>query len=302
MGCGSALPTRSNLPSSQLLELRNKQFLIDCGEGMQIRMRQMPVRVSRMNHIFISHLHGDHCFGLIGLICTLGMLGRTADLYIHAQPDLERLLQPLINYHGDGMLYKVHFEPFNPKEHAVIYEDRSVCVSTLPLRHRVPCAGFLFEEKPRLPHILPEQISRYNIPHSSINLIKQGAGFTTEDGTYIPHEQLTTPATSPLRYAYCSDTAYNERIIPLIQGVDCLYHEATFGSEMSERARHTMHSTAAQAATIAQKAQVGQLIIGHFSARHADQGRLFEEARSIFPNTILAHDGMRHEIRHAITS
>ena len=296
LGCGSALPTRINYPSSQLLELRDKQFLIDCGEGCQIRMRQYAVKTNRLNHIFISHLHGDHCFGLIGLLSSFGMLDRTADMHIHAHPDLEKILRAQLDYFCEGMPYKVFFEPINPSRHELVYEDRSVEVYSIPLKHRVPCCGYLFAEKERERHIIREMIDAYQVPVREIARIKQGADFVTEDGRVIANERLTTPATPAIRYAYCSDTAYSEKIIPWIEGVDCLYHEATFDSSMLPRAKETMHSTARQAAEIARMARVRQLIIGHFSARYTNQQLLLDEARSVFEATTLAKDGGVYKI------
>ena len=288
--CGSSLPTRSNFPSCQVLGLRNKQFMIDCGEGAQIRMRQMNFRTARLGHIFISHLHGDHCFGLMGLISSWGMLGRTAELHIHAHRDLELLLGAQLRYFCDKMPYSVIFHAIDPARHELVYEDRTVCVYSLPLKHRVPCCGFLFEEKMQDRHILREMIDAYQIPIAYIPRIKKGEDYVLPDGTRIPNGRLTTPPTPPIRYAYCSDTAYNEDLVPLIQGVDCLYHEATFEEEFLKRAQETQHSTASQAATIARKAGVKKLIIGHFSARHSNQENLLKEARAIFPDTVLGTD------------
>lgn len=296
LGCGSALPTRINYPSSQLLELRDKQFLIDCGEGCQIRMRQYAVKTNRLNHIFISHLHGDHCFGLIGLLSSFGMLDRIADMHIHAHPDLEKILRAQLDYFCEGMPYKVFFEPINPSRHELVYEDRSVEVYSIPLKHRVPCCGYLFAEKERERHIIREMIDAYQVPVREIARIKQGADFVTEDGRVISNERLTTPASPAIRYAYCSDTAYSEKIIPWIEGVDCLYHEATFDSSLLPRAKETMHSTALQAAEIARMARVRQLIIGHFSARYTNQQLLLDEARSVFEATTLAKDGGVYKI------
>lgn len=290
LGSGSALPMRDNYPTSQILELRNKQFMIDCGEGCQIRLREMGLSTSRLGHIFISHLHGDHCLGLVGLISTLGMMNRTADLYIHSHPDLERLTLPLLNYFCAESPFKIIFVPFNPSKHSIIYEDRSIEVYSIPLIHRVPTAGFLFQEKEKPRHIKREMIDFYNIPIASIHKIKMGENFQTLEGEVIPNSVLTTPSTPPLRYAFCSDTAYNESIIPFIEGVDLLYHEATFAESELLRAKKTMHSTARQAAEIAKKANVKKLIIGHFSARYRNKEILLNEARSVFKNTLLAED------------
>lgn len=290
IGSGSALPTKNNFPSSQMVEMRNKQFMIDCGEGTQIRLRQMGLKTNRLGHIFISHLHGDHVFGLMGLITTFGMLHRTADLHIHAHPDLEALLTPHLRYFADGSPFQVIFHPFNPAESETIYDDRSVRVTTIPLKHRVPACGFLFEEKTGERHIKRDMIDFYGVPVSRILKIKQGDDFVTDEGEIIPNDIFTTPPTPPIRYAYCSDTAYSEKIISVIEGVDCLYHEATFAEDEALRARQTMHSTARQAATIASKANVKKLIIGHFSARYANKNVLLNQAKDIFENTFLAED------------
>lgn len=296
LGCGSALPTRKNFPSSQLLEIRDKQFLIDCGEGTQIRMCQMGAKTNRLGHIFISHLHGDHCFGLMGLISTYGMLNRTAELHIHAQADLEKIMQPQLQYFCNGLPFNVIFHTINPRKHELIYEDRSVRVFSIPLKHRVPCCGFLFEEKPRDRHIIREMIDFYKIPTWRIPKIKQGEDFVTEEGEIIQNDLLTTASESPKRFAYCSDTAYSEKIIPIIKGVDCLYHEATFMEDEHVRSKQTEHSTARQAATIAIKANVKKLIIGHYSARYTNQNELLNEAKAVFENTVLGEDLTSYEI------
>lgn len=280
-----------------MLELRNKQFMIDCGEGTQIRLRQMGLKTNRLGHIFISHLHGDHVFGLMGLITTFGMLKRTSDLNIHAHPDLETLLAPHLRYFAEGAPFQVIFHPFNPDVSEIIYDDRTVKVSTIPLKHRVPSCGFLFEEKTGERHIKRDMIDFYQVPVSQILKIKQGADFETADGEIIPNEVFTTPPIPPVRYAYCSDTAYHEKIIPFIRDVDCLYHEATFGDDEVLRSRQTMHSTARQAAEIARKAGVKKLIIGHFSARYDNKTVLLNQAKEIFENTFLAEDMKTFEIQ-----
>ncbi len=295
LGSGSAMPTPQRFHTAQLLEMRNKQFLIDCGEGTQNRLIQSGIHAARLNHIFISHLHGDHCFGLMGLLSTFGMLGRTSDVEIHAQPDLERLLRPQIDYFCSEFPFHINFHPFNPHKSAVIYDDRSLTVTTIPLKHRVPCAGFLFEEKPTERHLIRAMVDAYSVPVCQFKAIKAGADFVTPDGQTVPNDRLTTPATPPRRFAYISDTAYLEKIVPMIMGVDCLYHEATFLTEDTARCQATLHSTAAQAATIARMAQVGRLVIGHYSARHRDTAPFLDEAHAIFPNTIAATDGLKIE-------
>ena len=296
LGCGSALPTTRHQATSQVLNIREKLFMIDCGEGTQVQLRRSRLRFSRLNHIFISHLHGDHCFGLIGLISTYAMLERTAQLHIYAHADLQRLLAPQLDYFCKGMTFEVVFHPFNPSERTVIYEDRSVSVETIPLRHRLPTCGFLFREKPTSRHIRRDMIDFYQIPVYMINRIKNGEDYMLDDGTCIPCDRLTLPADPPRSYAYCSDTAYLPRIVEQIQGVDLLFHEATFASSEAVRARQTFHSTAEQAAKIALDAQVKKLVIGHFSARYETETGLLEEASAVFPNTVLAAENMKIEL------
>ena len=290
IGSGSALPTKNHFPTSQVLELREKQYMIDCGEGTQIRMSQMGLKTTRLGHVFISHLHGDHCFGLIGMISTFGMLKRTADLHIHAHPDLERLLTPLLNYFCTDISFKIEFHPIDPSINQLIFEDRSIEVYTIPLKHRVPTCGFLFQEKPGLRHIKRDMIDFYNVPVSKIGKIKLGEDFITDEGETILNETFTLPPTPTLKFAFCSDTAYSESIIPIIRDADLLYHEATFAESELVRARQTMHSTARQAADIAKKANVKKLILGHFSARYISKNILLKEAKEVFENTELADD------------
>ncbi len=290
LGCGSALPTTKHFPSAQVVRLRNKLYMIDCGEGAQIQFRSMGLNFNRLNHIFLSHLHGDHCFGLPGLLSTLNLLGKTGEVVIHAQPDAEKVFQPILNYFCSKMTYSVKFNSINPFNNELIFEDKSLKVYSIPLKHRAPTCGFLFEERPKLPHIIRETIDFYQIPVKQLNEIKQGADFVTPDGEVVPNNRLTRPATLPKKYAYCSDTAYSEKIIPIIEGVDLLYHEATFCEEDLRRAKETGHSSAKQAATIAAKANVKKLIIGHFSARYPNTDVLLSEAREIFPETIAAKE------------
>ena len=256
LGSGSARPTFQNSPSGQILELCDKSFLIDCGEGVQLTMARMGIRTSRLYNIFISHLHGDHWFGLLGLLSTLSMQGRLQPMHIYAHADLEKLLRPQLDYYCRDMNYEIIFHPINPRKRAVIFEDRTVQVETIPLKHSVPCCGFLFSETHRQP---------------------DGEGGFIR----VPRQ----------RYAYCSDTLYTEKIIDIVRGVDLLYHESTFLEAQAKLCRTVMHSTAAQAATIALKAQVGQLLIGHYSARVIDHTEFLNEAQVVFPNTLLAREG-----------
>lgn len=292
LGCGSAVPTMQHFPSSQVVNFRDKLFMIDCGEGAQLQFRKSKLSFGRLNRIFISHLHGDHCFGLIGFISTLALMGRTGDLYIHAHPDLETILRPQLDYFCRDNPFKVIIEPFSTTENVKIYEDRSLTVSTIPLEHRVPCAGFLFKEKEKDSKLIAEMIKYHDIPLKELARIKKGADFIKEDGTIVPNSLLTTPATPSRSYAYCSDTIYSERIIPIIENVDLLYHEATYVDTEAVQARQRGHTTATEAARIALLANVKKLMLGHFSSRYTDNKIFLSEAKRIFPNTILANEGL----------
>ena len=292
LGCGSALPTTRHNASSQVINLRDKLYMIDCGEGTQLQMRKMKIKFSRLNHIFISHLHGDHCLGLPGLVSTLGMLGRMGDLFIYGPAEVGEYVQVIEKLFCQGSPFQMKFQAVDTNNYNLVMEDRSVSVYSLPMKHRVPCCGYLFVEKERSPHIIREMIDFYKIPISKIELIKQGADFVTEEGEVIPKKILTRPAEPAKRYAYCSDTAFFPKIVPYIEGVDLLYHEATFLEADSARAYETFHSTTKQAASIARDAQVKKLLIGHYSARYIDLLPLEKEARSIFHNTLLANEGM----------
>lgn len=297
LGCGSALPTTRHNATSQIVRICNKQFMIDCGEGTQLQMRRSHIHFSFVNHIFISHLHGDHCFGLIGLISTFGLLGRTAPLHIYADPLLQHLMQPQLNFFCNGLKYPLHFHNIDATKQAVIYEDKSITVETIPLRHRIPCCGFLFKEKPKKRHLIASMIEYYNIPIHLRAGIKEGNDYTTTDGTIIPNSRLTTDADPSRSYAFCSDTLPCPGIVEQIKEVDLLYHEATFAEAEESRAKETFHSTARQAAQIAKAANVKQLVIGHFSSRYKDDEPLLKEAKEVFPATSLADEENIFHIR-----
>lgn len=292
LGCGSALPTTRHFATSQVVNLRDKLFMIDCGEGAQMQLRKSRLKFSRLNHIFISHLHGDHCFGLMGLISTFGLLGRTAELHIHSPKGLEELLAPMLNFFCHTLAYKVIFHEFDTRQASVIYEDRSMTVTTIPLQHRIPCCGFLFAEKARPNHIIRDMIDFYKVPVYELNRIKNGADYITPEGEVIANVRLIRPSDPPRRYAYCSDTIFRREIAEQISGVDLLFHEATFAESELARAKETYHTTAAQAGRIAVEAGVRRLVIGHFSARYEDENVLLKEASAIFPDTILAKENL----------
>ena len=289
LGCGSALPTTRHFATSQVVNLRDKLFMIDCGEGAQMQLRKSRLKFSRLNHIFISHLHGDHCFGLMGLISTFGLLGRTAELHIHSPKGLEELLTPMLNFFCHTLAYKVIFHEFDTRQTSVVYEDRSMTVTTIPLQHR---CGFLFAEKARPNHIIRDMVDFYKVPVYELNRIKNGSDYVTPEGEVIANTRLTRPSDPPRKYAYCSDTIFRPEIVEQLSGVDLLFHEATFAESELARAKETYHTTAAQAARIALEAGVRQLVIGHFSARYEDESILLKEASAVFPNTILAKENL----------
>lgn len=296
LGCGSALPTTRHFATSQVLNVREKLYMIDCGEGAQLQMRRSRLKFSHLNHVFISHLHGDHCFGLIGLISTFGLLGRTTPLHVHAPENLGPMLQHMLDFFCKGLDFKVEFHPVDTTSHALIHEDRSVSVYSIPLRHRIACCGYLFREKELLPHIRRDMIDFYRIPLCEINNIKNGKDWITEEGQTIPYTRLTTPALPPRSYAYCSDTIYLPKLSSLVEGVDLLFHEATFLHEDLQRAQETFHTTALQAATLAKDSHVKALCIGHFSARYEEESVLLDEAKSVFEHTILAKENLNIKI------
>lgn len=296
LGCGSALPTLQHNASSQIVELREKLFMIDCGEGTQIQLRRSRIHFSKIIAVFISHLHGDHCFGLPGMISTFGMTGRTAPLHIYAPAAFEPILDQTLSFFCQGLEFKVVFHAVDTTQNKVVYEDRSLTVETIPLQHRIDCCGFLFREKPILPHIRRDIIDFYKIPISQINNIKAGADWVTAEGEVIANSRLTTPAEPARSYAYCSDTRYIKTLHELVKGVSTLYHESTYSTEDAERARLYWHSTSQDAAKVARDASVGKLLLGHFSARYNNESQLLDEAKEIFPNSYLTCEGATFDI------
>ena len=292
LGCSSAAPTSERHPSAQVLNVHGRFFMIDCGEAAQIQLRRYGIRIQKIERIFISHLHGDHFFGLVGLLSTMHLLGRTKELHIHSPEGLKEIIELQNKYSDTYLRFPVQFHVLDTEKEYTILEDDKICVSTLPLNHRIPCCGFLFREKPRLRNINKEKLEENKIPLAYINKIKTGSDFTNEKGETIPNSELTIDPPLPRTYAYCSDTAYCEALVPRIENVDLLYHEATFTKDMAERAKETCHSTASDAATIAKKAEVKKLLIGHYSARYNELQPLLDEAKSIFGAVELAVEGL----------
>lgn len=292
LGTSSALPTSNRYPTAQVLNVLGRFFLIDCGEGTQTQMRKYKTGFSKINHIFISHLHGDHILGLPGLLSTMVLLGRTNDLHLYSHSDLQPFIATQLQFfYPEGMSFKIIFHPLNFRKEQKIYEDKKVSIFSFPLVHRIPTCGFRFEEKAPLPNLIPEKLKEYQIPIRERQRIKEGGDFVTENGQVIPHAELTTNKHLPRKFAFCSDTRFDESYLESVKNVDLLYHEATFANDNHELAQSTFHSTGADAARVAREAQVGQLIIGHFSARYKSHQQILEEAQAIFPETKATAEG-----------
>ena len=303
LGSNSAVPAHGRHPTSQVLNIHNRLSLIDCGEGTQIHFRKYEIRHSRIDRIFISHLHGDHYFGLIGLLTSFHLNHRARPLTIFCPKGLDEIINVQLKHSNTQLRFPLQFEFYTPHHGAVIFEDELLRVETLKLLHRIPCAGFVFREKlPSDKNIKSEVIEQYQLSVQQIKAIKKGSDLELPDGTLIKNEELTLKPHPPRAYAYCSDTAYEESIIPYITGVDLLYHEATFDQTQEARAKETFHSTTRQAATIAKKANVKKLLLGHFSARYESLDGLLREARRIFPNTELAIEGKVFEIINSVAN
>lgn len=296
LGCSSSIPTNERNPSGQIINYHDKLYLIDCAEGTQLQLRRYLKRIQRLHAVFISHLHGDHFFGLIGLISSLHLLGRKNDLHVYGPQGLEEIIRMQLSYTHTELVYNLIFHVTNPEVSELIF-DGDLQVFTIPLEHRIPTHGFLFREKPELRKIKKEVVMSEKIPYTEYDSIKRGADYQMADGTVLKNESLTDSPPEPRSYAYCSDTRYTESVLPLVQGVDILYHESTFLKDLAEQAQQKFHSTAEQAATIAQKAGVKKLIIGHYSARYDDVEPFLVEAKSVFPETELSYDGLTLNIK-----
>jgi len=291
LGCYSATPRTFNNTTSQVLEINNRMFLIDCGEGTQMALRRQKIKFSRIRHIFISHLHGDHFFGLPGIISTFRLLGREAELHIYGPKGIKQLITLYLKLGESWTNYPLHFHELTSKESELIFEDEKVTVHTIPLNHRIYTNGYLFREKPGLRKLNVTGAEKYAIDKSYYQRIKSGKDMVLEDGTVIPNEKLTFDPDPPKSYAFCSDTSYKPEIVPLIKKVDVLYHEATFQEQHKHLAETTGHSTAMDAARIAKEAEVKKLILGHYSTRYDGLEGFAREASQIFDRVELAEDG-----------
>jgi ribonuclease Z len=296
LGCYAATPRTITNPTAQILEIKNRLFLIDCGEGTQVQLRKNKIKFSKINQIFISHLHGDHFFGLIGLISTFSLLNRNNDLHIYGPKGIKEIIMLQLRLSNSWPNFGLHFHELTSNQSELIYEDEKVMVKTIPLKHRVYTNGFLFQEKTDKRKLNIEAVEKYQIEKCYFQNIKNGKDILLDDGTLVSNEQLTFDPEKPRSYAFCSDSAYNEAILPIIEKVDVLYHEATFLQSEENLAAKTMHSTAIEAATIAEKAQVKQLILGHYSTRYDNINLFKEEAETVFSNILLADDGVSFDL------
>ncbi|MBS7254869.1 ribonuclease Z [Flavobacterium branchiicola] len=295
LGCYAATPRTITNPTAQVLEIKNRLFLIDCGEGTQVQLRKNKIKFSKINHIFISHLHGDHLYGLIGTISTFSLLGRTTDLHIYGPKGIKELILLQLKLTESWTTYNLFFHELESKESEVIFEDKKVIVKTIPLKHRVYTNGYLFEEKPDERKLNVEAVQKYDIHVAYYQKIKNGSDITLDNGTVIANELLTFDPEKPKSYAFCSDTVYHEAVLPIIKDVDVLYHESTFLEAEAALAQKTLHSTAKEAARIALKANVKHLVLGHYSTRYDGIERFKEEALEVFPNVLLGNDGVSFE-------
>ena len=288
LGYNSAIPTVKSAPTAQFLEMEERCFLIDCGEGTQVQLRKAKAKFSKINHIFISHLHGDHVFGLPGLISSFRLLGRETPLHVYGPKGIKEMMETIFRITETHQGFEVIFHELSSKKSEKVFEDNRVEVFTIPLDHRIYCNGYLFKEKPKERHLNMQEISKYpEIEICDYHNLKRGKDIQLSDGYILKNENLTKPAEPSVSYAFCSDTRYLESIIPIIKNVDVLYHEATFLHDLKKMADYTGHSTALEAAKIARKANVKKLILGHFSNRYHDLSVFLNEACEIFPETYL---------------
>jgi ribonuclease Z len=296
LGSSSALPTSERYPSAHVLNARERLFLIDCGEGTQMQLRKNRIRFSKINHIFISHLHGDHVFGIYGLLSTFSLMGRKTPLHLYAPEKYDFMLKSHLQDFDIHLNFEIDFNILKGKDPVKILDDKYLTVTSFPLEHRVPSFGFLFREKQHDRKIIKDMITKYSIPIAKIQGIKKGEDFITGKGEIISNDNMTISPPEPLSYAYCSDTRYFRRLASFVKGVTVLYHEATFDMSKGELAIQTGHSTTLDAATVANEADAGALIIGHFSSRYRDSQVLVEEARTLFKKTYAAKDDKTYDI------
>lgn len=295
LGCGSAKPSLCHNPSSTVVDFRENLFMIDCGEGAQKEFQRQRLKFSRLNHIFLTHLHGDHVFGLPGLIGTMALSGLEGDITIHTFEDGRKILSEIFDYFNRGLPIKVNFNVIKPEE-ATVFENDALLVRSIPLDHKIPAVGYVFEEKPRLRHINRGMCDFHEVPLWAYNSIKAGNDFVKPDGTVISNALLTKDPAAARSYAHISDTAYMPGLAAKIKGVDLLFHEATYLDDNLDKARERGHSTAKQAARVASDAGARRLLIGHYSSRYKNDSLFLDEARTVFNHTILANEGLVLEV------
>lgn len=297
LGSSSAIPTATRFTTAQVLNVHERFFLIDCGEGAQIQLRRFSLNMSKIKQVFISHLHGDHVFGLFGLFSSYNLMGRKTDLHVFAYKDFEIVLANFLEYFGKDLSYSIIFHPFTANRESIIYSDKHVSVQTIPLRHSVPVVGFIFREKEKLLNVRKEAIDKYQLTVRDIRKIKEGKDFQAANGETIKNYLLTFPPYKPRSYAFCTDTLYFKRLIGVLKDVDLLYFEATFSHKDKKLAKQTGHSTSVQAAELARDANVGKLLMGHFSTRYKTTNQLVKEARSVFSNSYAVEDGEQYNVK-----
>lgn len=292
LGCGSATPSLRHLPACQVIDYRGSLMMIDCGEGAQLSMRRMGLKFSRLNHIFISHLHGDHCLGLPGLLSTLALHQKGGTLTVHTFAEGAEMFGRIMDFFCRERTFDLQFNILDPSRRQIALDTPSLTVEAFPLRHRVPCVGYLFHEKPKPLHLRGDMVKFHNIPVSQLKAIKEGTDFITPEGVVVPNNRLTTPADPAVSYAYCSDTIYDPALAETVKGVDLLYHEATYTDDCAQKARERFHATASEAARVARDAGAARLLLGHFSKAYPNEEQHLAEARAIFPATDIAREGL----------
>ena len=297
LGCSSAIPTIDRNPTAQLLNVNERFFLIDCGEGTQVQLRKFQLSFQRINHIFISHLHGDHYFGLIGLISSMHLLGRKKDLHIHAHAELKEIIDLQLLASSTELNYPLFFHPIPDIDEGILFEDDNIKVSNIVLDHSIKCSGFIFTEKKCKRKIVKSEVEKFHVPYDKMKSLRNGADWINGKGEVIPNEKLTIKNSKPHTYAFCSDTRYDAALVSKIKKVDLLYHETTFKKDLEERAYQTGHSTTLQAATIARKAEVKNLLIGHYSQRYKDFEELSEETKEIFNKVLISYSGLEIDFK-----
>ena len=295
LGNNSALPAYGRHPTSQAVSVYGEVLLIDCGEGTQIQMQRYGLRWRSVHHIFISHLHGDHYFGLPGFINSMSLLGRTAPLHLYAPAELKPILDAIMSVANSVLCYPFYFHPL-PEGSALIVDDTSFSVTCFPVEHRIQCHGFLIERKTRGRKLLPDKCREYGIPAAYYEYLKKGADYERKDGTLVKNEWVTESGPAPKRYAYCADTLFTDSFLPVIQGADTIYHESTYLESDATKANARFHSTAAQAAQLAKMANAKQLLLGHFSSKYKELQPFYEEASAVFPNVFVTEEGTAYEI------